>query len=164
MGQVNTDMSDAELWALVLDENGEAFGLVFDRYRDRVFTHGRRLVRSSHEAEDVTAMVFLESWRCRKKVKLVNGALLGWLLATTNNVARNHIRSSLRYRRLIAKLPTPIPVSDHGESVAENVDRETLQSEVHRAFECLTQKEKEILSLASIFHEDRFGCWFVPAG
>jgi len=148
MGQVKTDMSDAELWSLVLDENGEAFGMVFDRYRDHVFIHARRLVRSSHEAEDVSAIVFLESWRCRKKVKLVNGALLGWLLATTNNVARNHIRTSLRYRRLMAKLPPPIQVSDHGESVAESVDRENLQSEVQRAFDCLAQKDKEILALS----------------
>jgi RNA polymerase sigma factor (sigma-70 family) len=147
MGQLDNDASDTDLWSHVLNGDGEAFAQVFDRYRDRVFNYSRRLVRSSQEAEDVTAMVFLETWRCRKNVKVVNGALVGWLLVTTNNVARNHLRSTLRYRRLIAKLPPPTPTPDPGELAAENLDRESQCSEVQEAFQSLNHKDKEILAL-----------------
>jgi RNA polymerase sigma factor (sigma-70 family) len=139
--------TDAELWSLVLAEDGQAFGLVFDRYRDRVFRQSLRLVHSSHEAEDVTAMVFLEAWRCRKRVRTVNGSMLGWLLVTTNNVARSHLRSTLRYRRLLGSLPKTETVPDHSEAVAEAADASSLAAGVQGAFFALNRRDQEILTL-----------------
>jgi hypothetical protein len=65
-----------------MDGDGAAFASLFSRHRDRVFMHSLRLVRTPFEAEDVTAMVFLEAWRCRSRVRLVNDSMLGWLLIT----------------------------------------------------------------------------------
>lgn len=124
-----------------------AFGLVYDRYRDRIFGHSLRLVHSIHEAEDVTAMVFLEAWRCRKRVNIVNGSLLGWLLVATNNVARNHRRSALRYGRLLARLPSPEQSADHSEAVAESADAAAKGAGVHAAFLALGKRDQEIISL-----------------
>ena len=52
-------------------------------------------------------MVFLEAWRKRKDVRLHDGSILPWLLAVSNNVARNANRSIRRRRRLLTKLPQP---------------------------------------------------------
>ncbi|WP_246469065.1 RNA polymerase sigma factor [Arthrobacter ipis] len=90
-----------------MDGDGSAFASLFKRYRDRVFVHSLRLVKTPFEAEDVTAMVFLEAWRCRSKIRLVNDSMLGWLLVTATNVARNKLRSTLRYERLLRKFLVP---------------------------------------------------------
>lgn len=147
MDEMETATSDAALWSRILNEDGEAFGLLFDRHRDRIFSHSRRLVNAIQDAEDITAMVFLECWRCRRKVSPVDGSLLPWLLATANNVAKNHRRSNFRYRRLLATLTFAPTSTDYSELVVEAVDTESHTSEVQRAYQTLSRNDKEILAL-----------------
>ena len=147
MGNQGAANRDCELWSRVLDGDGSAFAELFVRHRDRVFGHSLRLVRTSHEAEDITAMVFLEAWRCRSSVRLVNDSLIGWLLVTTTNVARNRIRSNLRYERLIRKLPCAEVAPDHGDFVAESVDQGRRSQLLHRAYRSLGRRDQEIIAL-----------------
>jgi len=100
--------SDAALWTSALAGEGEAFGLIFDRHRDRVLRHSLRLVPSWHDAEEVVAVAFLEAWRKRQSVRFVDDSLLPWLLVTATNVARNVSRSARRYAALLDKLPAPL--------------------------------------------------------
>ncbi|WP_396133584.1 RNA polymerase sigma factor [Arthrobacter sp. 1088] len=51
------------------------------------------MVGGRHDAEDATAAAFLELWRRREGVRLVDGSILPWLLVTTTNTARNLQRS-----------------------------------------------------------------------
>jgi RNA polymerase sigma-70 factor (ECF subfamily) len=97
--------SDEELWRGSLAGDGGAFGALFDRYRDRVFRHACRLVDARHDAEDVTASAFLELWRRRTDVRLVEGSVLPWLLVTATNLGRNAARGTRRYRQLLERLP-----------------------------------------------------------
>jgi RNA polymerase sigma-70 factor (ECF subfamily) len=92
-------------WAAARAGDGEAFGRVFDEHRDRVYRHALRLVDTVADAEDVTAAAFLELWRRRADVRIVDGSVLAWLLVTATNAARNLRRSQLRHRRLLARLP-----------------------------------------------------------
>jgi hypothetical protein len=78
-------VDEPALWELARAGDSAAFAMLFDKHRDRVFGHALRSMRPPHDAEDVTAMVFLELWRRRKAVTLVNETLIGWLLVTTNN-------------------------------------------------------------------------------
>ena len=134
MGNQGKADKDSDLWSQVLAGDGSAFAELFVLHRDRVFCHSLRLVRTSHEAEDITAMVFLEAWRCRSSVRLVNGSVIGWLLVTATNVARNRIRSNLRYERLIRRLPRAETAPDHGDSVADAVDQDRRSQLLQRAY------------------------------
>ncbi len=104
--------SDAQLWARSINGDGAAFGLIFDLHHDRVFRHASRLVEQRSDAEDVTATAFLELWRRRVDVRLVNDSVLPWLLVTATNSARNVRRSVARYRRLLSTLPRTPNKSD----------------------------------------------------
>jgi RNA polymerase sigma factor (sigma-70 family) len=103
MGNLESD--EESLWSRSLSGDGEAFGVLYDRHRDRVFRHAYRLAGNHHDAEDVMAAAFLELWRRRAKVRVVEGSILPWLLVTTTNMARNNGRSALRYRKLLDSLP-----------------------------------------------------------
>jgi RNA polymerase sigma factor (sigma-70 family) len=97
--------SDEALWASSLAGDGEAFGVLFDAHRLRVYRHACRLASTRHDAEDVAASAFLELWRRRDKVRLVDGSVLPWLLITTTNLGRNAARAQRRYREFLERLP-----------------------------------------------------------
>lgn len=75
------DDAEPELWSRVRTGDPAAFGELFDAFRDRVYWHALRHTRVASDAEDVTALVFLEAWRKRPQVRIVDGSQLPWLLA-----------------------------------------------------------------------------------
>ncbi|SDX25589.1 RNA polymerase sigma-70 factor, ECF subfamily [Arthrobacter sp. cf158] len=101
----NVQLGDDVLWAESLKGDAEAFGLLYDRHRGRVFRHAYRLTGGKHDAEDATAAAFFELWRRRERVRVVEGSILPWLLVTATNSARNLQRSKVRHRRLLAAIP-----------------------------------------------------------
>jgi RNA polymerase sigma factor (sigma-70 family) len=109
---VNAPSTDSPDWALALAGEGEAFGRIFDRHRDRVLRHSRRLVTVAADADDVLAITFLEAWRNRARVRLVDDSVLPWLLVTATNVANNTNRSARRYRTMLSRLPAADPAFD----------------------------------------------------
>lgn len=99
-------MDEPQLWrAIAEDGDGRALGELFELHADRVYRHAARLALDIRDAEDATATAFLELWRRRESVRLVDGSPLPWLLATATNALRNLKRSSARYRHLIDALP-----------------------------------------------------------
>jgi RNA polymerase sigma factor (sigma-70 family) len=118
MGKMATD--EAGLWSRARDGDGEAYGSLFDLHQGRVFRHTYRFIQDRHDAEDVTAAVFLELWRRRQDVRLVGGSVLPWLLVTATNSARNSRRSSRRYRQFLDSLPRgDVHQSAEDEAVAD---------------------------------------------
>jgi RNA polymerase sigma factor (sigma-70 family) len=96
--------SEEDLWRRSLEGDSAAFGRLFDLHRDRVFRHACRLAESRQDAEDLVASTFLEFWRCRDRVRVVDGSVLPWLLVTATNLSRNALRGTRRYRQLIERL------------------------------------------------------------
>lgn len=94
-----------------------AFASIFDLHKDRVFRHAYALLHDRDDAEDAAAVTFLELWRRRQKVRVVNGTVLSWLLVTTTNISRNLIRSRSRYARLLRDLPRADPRPDTTDPV-----------------------------------------------
>ncbi|HEY9357285.1 MAG TPA: sigma-70 family RNA polymerase sigma factor [Arthrobacter sp.] len=148
MGNLESD--DDGLWSRSLEGEGEAFGVLFDRHRDRAFRHAYRLCGDRQEAQDVMAEAFLELWRRRENVRVVRGSVLPWLLVTTTNLARNSRRATIRYRRLLATLPRrgDIPdVAGEASHLQDAADRN-----VARALRTLNSKDLHLVSLV-VFEE-----------
>lgn len=143
-------IDEVQVWDRARSGDPAAFKSLFDAYRDRVFGHALRQVRSGHDAEDITALVFLETWRRRTKVRVINGSIVGWLLVTTNNVAHNYQRTKRRYRLTMARLPDPQPQSDFSPDVHDRIDGEGRRATARRAFTQLSTKDQDVISLCVI--------------
>lgn len=144
------EVPDATLWLEAVSGTDTAFAQLFDRYRTRVFRKAYARVRSVPDAEDIVAVVFLEAWRLRRRVRIVDGSILPWLLAVTSNVTLNNERSTRRYRRLLAKLPQEESEGDHAEDVAERVDNAARSAAVTAALRRLPAAERAVVDLCII--------------
>ncbi|GAA5189491.1 RNA polymerase sigma factor [Arthrobacter gyeryongensis] len=145
----NVESCDDGLWTRSLKGEGEAFGVLFDRHRDRVFRHAYRLSGDRHDAEDIMSMAFLELWRRRAKVRLVGGSVLPWLLVTTTNVARNSGPAAFRYRRLLTSLPRAEDVSYVTDDIYLQVD---MDRDAAQALGTLNDLDLQLVSLV-VFEE-----------
>ena len=141
------EASEQAWWMRGLSGDGAAFGLIFDLHRDRVFRHAVRILQHPLDAEDAAAVSFLELWRRRSHVRLVDGSVLPWLLVTTTNTCRNLERARRRYRRLLDSLP-------HGEAhrSAENVfiDDAVYDGTVVAALRDLTPQDAQLFALIAL--------------
>ncbi len=149
---VRSNGDEATAWAAVLGNDGDAFVAVFDQHRDRVYRHALRMTANVHDAEDVTAGAFLELWRRRTAVRVVDGSVLPWLLVTTTNLARNLTRSLRRYRSLIAALPRA-EVARSAEDVAlEQMEEFEIAAKVRDALSGLSPSDAALITLTMFEH------------
>lgn len=141
---------DATLWLEATSGTEASFGVIYDRYRARIFRKAYARVRNVADAEDIVALVFLEAWRRRADVRLVDGSLLPWLLVVTGNVSSNRERTTRRYRRLLAKVP-PVPhVPDPSVEVAERIDGERISQELRAAIGRLPEVDQRLVDLCLV--------------
>ena len=71
-----TDRAQGTLWERGAAGDGGAFGLIFDLHRDRVFRHAYRILQDVHDAEDASAVAFLELWRRRRRLLMSMACML----------------------------------------------------------------------------------------
>jgi len=141
--------SEEGLWRRSLDGDGAAFGRLFDLHRDRVFRHACRLAESRHDAEDLVASTFLEFWRRRDRVRVVDGSVLPWLLVTATNLSRNAARGTRRYRQLIEQLARADEHRHLADAAPEN-DAHGIGATLHDALRSLGKTDAQLFALVAL--------------
>ncbi|MCS5716150.1 RNA polymerase sigma factor [Herbiconiux sp. CPCC 205716] len=99
---------------------------------------------------DVTAATFLEAWRRRESVRVVDGSVIGWLLVTANYLARNVDRSRRRYRTLLEQMREPEHLRDPADDVADRIDAQSMTGRVRDALARLPKRDQDIITLCLI--------------
>ncbi len=142
--------SDSALWLEATSGTERAFVTIFDRYRARIFRAAYRRTGSVGDAEEIVAIVFFEVWRLRKRVRIVDGSLLPWLLAVAAHVTSNLSRSQRRYARMIAQLPPPVEQEDHAPHVDEVLDGQARSQAITAALGSLAPGDRAVVELCLI--------------
>ena len=117
-----------------------------------MYRHALRLTGNVHDAEDVTAGAFLELWRRRKSVRVVDGTVLPWLLVTTTNLARNHARGLRRYRALIDALPRSNDARGAGDVAIEHIEEVFVAEQLRQALNSLAKSDAALIVLTAFEH------------
>ena len=97
----------------------------------------------------VTAGAFLELWRRRKSVRVVDGTVLPWLLVTTTNLARNHARGLRRYRALIDALPRSDDARGAGDVALEHIEEVVAAEQLRQALNSLAKSDAALITLTA---------------
>lgn len=142
--------SEALWWRRALDGDGDAFARIFDLHRDRLFKSALGRTSSTTDAEDAVAAAFLELWRKRRTVRVVDGSVLPWLLTTTHNVVRNLARFQRRHRAFLERLPSPGTEPPAEQVVAERLGHDERRKQVASILTSLSPADAQIIALVLV--------------
>jgi RNA polymerase sigma-70 factor (ECF subfamily) len=119
-----------------------AFGGLVARHARRVHDLARRMLRDSHEAEDITQHAFLNAYKALDRFD-VDRPFRHWLLRIASNLCRNRIAA----RQARRKTPPPIGGDDPLPETADPdrplevpADAEERRAAVRAAIECLPER------------------------
>jgi RNA polymerase sigma factor (sigma-70 family) len=145
----------------------ERFGELFEEHADAVYNFCFRRLADWAMAEDMTSAVFLEAWRRRDRVDLVDQPPLPWLLGVATNLMRNHRRSLRRARAALDRFHASASAPDFGDELADRLDAEGQMRAVHQRIGSLAPQEREALELcvwAELSYTDAARALGVPVG
>lgn len=141
------DRSDAVLWQQAVAGDADSFGALFDRYGDVIHRYCARRCGSVDAADDLVSIVFLEAWRRRTEVQLVDDKVLPWLYGVAGRTLQRRWRTARRHRAALARLPRREHEPDPADDVAGRVDDRRHLAELRTAFARLRPAEQEVLTL-----------------
>jgi RNA polymerase sigma-70 factor, ECF subfamily len=134
--------TDGELIQRAAGGDRSAFELLYQRYARPVFGLALRRLGDRGRAEDAVQETFASIWRSAGTYRPDRGPGAPWLYA----VARNAIVDRARNRTEIpADIPDE-PAQDAGP--ADQAEQGWVSWRVHRALEELSEREREVISLA----------------
>jgi RNA polymerase sigma factor (sigma-70 family) len=139
--------TDGELWRRAADGDGESFGLIYDRHREAIRAYCARRTGSLDVADDLVSIVFLEGWRRRREVQLVDDGALPWLYGVAKLTLHRSWRTRLRHRRALARLPAAVSAPDPADEIAARLDDERHLAQLRVAFAGLRPVDQEVLTL-----------------
>jgi RNA polymerase sigma factor (sigma-70 family) len=138
---------DGELWQRARAGEPECFGVLFDRHGEAVRAFCARRTGSLDAADDLVSIVFLEAWRRRDDVELVDGNALPWLYGIARFTIQHRWRTALRHRRALSRLASAASAPDHADEVVARLDDERHLARLRAAFQRLGTADRDVLTL-----------------
>lgn len=138
-------MTDERLLRQAADGDGEAFQILYERYRDPIFRFAYRLLGSAEAAEDVTHDCFLSLIKAPGRFDANKASLRTYIYSAARNQAAKRYNSSGR-EAPIDDLTEEPAAGDRHEPMRKVLEDE-LVSEVARAISSLPPLQREALVL-----------------
>lgn len=146
---VMSGVGDDVLWRRARDGDAEAFGALFDRHANTVYSYCFRRTADWALAEDLTSLVFLEAWRVRTRVAPAEANAVPLLLGIATNIVRNQWRSRRRHRAALQRIPAGDAERDFADELAERLDAERTMRSILDQVRQLPRAELDALALCA---------------
>jgi RNA polymerase sigma factor (sigma-70 family) len=162
---ISVSASDESLLQASANGDSHAFAELYERHARTIYNYLFRRLADWSEAEDLTAVVFLEAFSRRADVVIVEGKLVPWLYGIATNVLRNRRRALWRHRRLaytLASQPGPAVASDGARAEAAEQMRGVLTRMAR-----LPRRQRDVVALciwSGLSYEEAAAALGVPVG
>jgi RNA polymerase sigma factor (sigma-70 family) len=140
-------LTDAVLWNRAREGDEQSFGELFDRHSRTVYNYCFRRTADWSAAEDLTSVVFMETWRRRAQVRLSSDSLLPWLYGVATNVLHNHRRSLRRNRAALDRLSALPEAPNDAAAASARLEAQRLMRQVLDTVKNLPRRDQEVLAL-----------------
>ena len=101
--KVPNDGADAELLAQTARGDTGAFAQLYDRHSTLLFSFAVRVLRDTHDAEDVLQEAFTIIWERAAQYDAALGQPLSWMISLTRNKAIDRLRKRKRTAELLVE-------------------------------------------------------------
>jgi len=134
---------DDAVWAVRARADRAAFGVLYDRYVDRIYAYCRRRLQTQEAAEDATSQTFLKALAAIPRYRPEAGSFRAWLFTIANRV----VIDGFRRGKPTTALDDAVEVRDpdpRPERVA--IERETSR-ELYALVERLPDEQANLIQL-----------------
>ena len=142
--------SDSQLLFRLTHGDEKAYRELFRRHERAAYRVALALVQTTWDAEEVVGSAFLELWRKRESVRIVDDSVLPWLFTTISFVAKNQIRGRRRFQRLLRSAPIAEVQRDHADEVARVVDAIRIAHDVQEVLSTLNARDASVVLLCIV--------------
>jgi RNA polymerase sigma-70 factor (ECF subfamily) len=144
------EFNDEKALALAAQGDQEAFGVLYERYVGRIYNYIYYRTGNQHDAEDLTARVFVRALRHIENYTDRGLPFSAWLYRIAHNLVANWHRDNSRRREVpLEEIILVRFSSEHPEvSLMQNEDREGLLQIIRR----LPPERQQLLILKFVEH------------
>ncbi len=142
---LETQASDATLWAALNQGQAEALGLLYDRHAGLVYGIALKLLKHPQDAEDLTQEIFLKLAHTRYDPR--RGSLRTFLAVLARSRAIDRLRFAQR-AQVSLKQWQITQSAEMAHLPPEPTDREEMTQAVAAALSQLSESQRQVLDLA----------------
>lgn len=137
--------SDEAVMVQAAKRNPAEFGVLYEHYREQVYSYLLACTKNVEDAADLTQQVFLQALDALHQYQPHKGSFLAWLFGIAHNAAVNFLR---RHRTTMAWNLVP---EMHHPTVELDVEAEIVQREatdrLYVLLNALDQQKRELIAL-----------------
>jgi len=125
----------------------EAFGELYEKYIDRIYNYIYFRVGSVHDAEDLTARVFLKALNNLNRYRCVGRPFSAWLYRIAHNLIANHHRDQARRREIPIEDMAVVNIPDRLPAIDASIWRKQDAEALWRIINDLSPQKRELILL-----------------
>ena len=153
------ERSDERLIALYVDGNNEAFDVLIDRHKDRVYSYILHYVKNPELADDIFQETFVKAIVTIKQNRYVeNGRFSAWITRIAHNLIFDYFRKE-KSENLQSTDAGDINILNRKElseaTVEDHIILSQIETDIHRLIMALPENQREVLQLR-YFKDMRF--------
>jgi RNA polymerase sigma-70 factor (ECF subfamily) len=143
-------INDTETLTRAIQGDREAFGKLYERYVDQIYNYVYYRTGNRHDAEDLTARVFMRAMHHIQRYNDRGLPFSAWLYRIAHNLVVNWHRDNSRRQEIsLDEVELTHPPSEHPESKLMKVEEEDLLLTVMRS---LPPDRQQLLILKFVEH------------
>ncbi len=145
------ERSDERLIALYVDGNNEAFDVLIDRHKDRVYSYILHYVKNPELADDIFQETFVKVIVTIKQNRYVeNGRFSAWITRIAHNLIFDYFRKE-KSENLQSTDAGDINILNRKElseaTVEDHIILSQIETDIHRLIMALPENQREVLQL-----------------
>lgn len=144
-GQNSKNVVSGDLVQRARDGDDEAFGVIVETYRDRLFGLAIGMLRNRAAAEDVVQEAFIKAYRNLKSFR-GDASIYTWLYRIAVNTAHNYMRRARRTKEVDFEDVAPV-IEAAGPNPAEKAANAELGEAIDNAIQALPPRQREVFIL-----------------
>ena len=145
------ERSDERLIALYVDGNNEAFDVLIDRHKDRVYSYILHYVKNPELADDIFQETFVKAIVTIKQNRYVeNGRFSAWITRIAHNLIFDYFRKE-KSENLQSTDAGDINILNRKElseaTMEDHIILSQIETDIHRLIMALPENQREVLQL-----------------